>query len=110
MEFNLNDENVYLTHDDTLFKNGKNGFAITNRGIYCRGMFQSYNSFTSYKELSKVSFFYTSNGEIFSNTGDKVAYITGSKEEKWNLEKLFSDIRDYLKNEEFIEWFDRYIT
>ena len=103
LEFNLNDENVYLTHDDTLFKNGKNGFAITNRGIYCRGMFQSYNSFTSYKELSKVSFFYTSNGEIFSNTGDKVAYITGSKEEKWNLEKLFSDIRDYLKDEEFIE-------
>ena len=29
-------ETVYLIHDDTMLNNGKNGFAVTNRGIYCR--------------------------------------------------------------------------
>jgi topoisomerase-4 subunit B len=29
---------VSFIHDDTLFKSGKNGFAITERGIYCRPM------------------------------------------------------------------------
>lgn len=27
---------VFLIHDDTMFKSGKNGFAITRDGIYCR--------------------------------------------------------------------------
>ena len=29
-------EAVYLIHDDTMLNIGKNGFAVTNRGIYCR--------------------------------------------------------------------------
>ena len=31
-------ENVYLIHDDTFMKSGKNGFAITECGLYCREM------------------------------------------------------------------------
>ncbi|MBR4208086.1 MAG: zinc ribbon domain-containing protein [Lachnospiraceae bacterium] len=29
-------ETIYLGHDDTVFKTGKNGFAITNKAFYCR--------------------------------------------------------------------------
>ena len=29
-------EEVFLIHDDTFLKSGKNGFAITNAGLYCR--------------------------------------------------------------------------
>ena len=29
-------DTVYLIHDDTMLNTGKNGFAITNRGVYCR--------------------------------------------------------------------------
>ena len=29
-------EEVFLIHDDTFMKNGKNGFAITDYGFYCR--------------------------------------------------------------------------
>ena len=32
------DEEIYLIHDDTIFKSGKNGFAITSAGLYCREM------------------------------------------------------------------------
>ena len=31
-------ETVWLIHDDTFMKSGKNGFAITDKGIYCRPM------------------------------------------------------------------------
>jgi transcription elongation factor Elf1 len=31
-------EDVYLIHDDTLFKSGKNGFAITENGLYVRDL------------------------------------------------------------------------
>jgi hypothetical protein len=31
------DETVYLIHDDTFMKSGKNGFAITDKGLHCRG-------------------------------------------------------------------------
>jgi hypothetical protein len=31
-------EDVYLIHDDTLLKSGKDGFAITDCGLHCRDM------------------------------------------------------------------------
>ena len=31
-------ENVFLIHDDTFMSSGKNGFAITERGLYCRDL------------------------------------------------------------------------
>ncbi|WP_374124989.1 tetratricopeptide repeat protein [Leptotrichia hongkongensis] len=103
LEFGISDEKVYLTRDSTLFKNGKNGFAITNRGIYCRSMFESYNNYTSYKKLSRARHFYATAGEIYTSEGDKIAYLIGSDDDERDLEQLFSDIRDYLKDEEFIE-------
>lgn len=33
-------ETVYLIHDDTLLNSGKDGFAITERGLYCRPMLE----------------------------------------------------------------------
>ena len=33
-----NGENVFLIHDDTFMNSGKNGFAITERGLYCRDL------------------------------------------------------------------------
>jgi hypothetical protein len=44
-------EKIILAHDDTLFKNGKNGFAITEKGIYCRGMMENQAAFTSFSEI-----------------------------------------------------------
>lgn len=35
---NMDDSDIYLARDDTVLKTGKNGFAITKDGIYCREM------------------------------------------------------------------------
>lgn len=45
-------EKVYLGHDDTFFKNGKNGFAIAESGIYCCILMEKMH-YVSYSELSK---------------------------------------------------------
>jgi len=34
----VGDEDVFLIHDDTLFKSGKNGFAISEEGLYVRDL------------------------------------------------------------------------
>lgn len=39
---------VFLIHDDTLFKSGKNGFAITSGGLYCREMGERSGHFVSW--------------------------------------------------------------
>lgn len=46
-------EDVYLIHDDTMFKSGKNGFAITGSGIYCREMGGREAVFTGWADFAK---------------------------------------------------------
>lgn len=48
------DTEVYLIHDATLFKSGKNGFAITERGFSCRDMGDPQAHTISWKELSRA--------------------------------------------------------
>jgi len=44
---------IYLIHDDTLFKSGKNGFAITSRGFSCREMGDGKAHFISWDDLAE---------------------------------------------------------
>lgn len=90
--FGILDEDVYLGHDDTLFKSGKNGFAITENGIYCREMFGSYTNYVSFEELGNVENIYINGSEIYAD-GKIIAYITGSSDDKEDLKDLFEDIR-----------------
>jgi len=43
---------IYLIHDDTMFKSGKDGFAITSDGIYCREMGEKTAHFVSWEKLA----------------------------------------------------------
>ena len=45
-------DEIYLIHDDTLFKSGKNGFAITDAGIYCRDWGDPRATFTSWEDFA----------------------------------------------------------
>ncbi|MDO4538073.1 MAG: hypothetical protein Q4B54_07915 [Coriobacteriales bacterium] len=47
-------DSIYLIHDDTMFKSGKNGFAITESGLYCREMSSSTTQFTSWDAFAKA--------------------------------------------------------
>jgi hypothetical protein len=48
-----NNDDVYLIHDDTLFKSGKNGFAITYSGLYCREMAEGSAHFISWDQFKQ---------------------------------------------------------
>lgn len=55
MTMGIADEKIYLGHDDSLFKNGKNGYVITNKGIFCREIWSNKTIFTSFTDLANTS-------------------------------------------------------
>ena len=89
-------EDVYLGHDDTIFKNGKNGFAITRYGVYCRELMASYTNFVTYEELAEADHIYIRDSYIYADD-NMIAYITGSKDDKEDLESLFKQIALYVR-------------
>ena len=50
-------ENVIFAHDATLLGNGKNGFALTDKGIYSRGMLEKNSCITPYELLKNAKKF-----------------------------------------------------
>lgn len=94
--FDILYEDVYLGHDDTLFKNGKNGFAITENGIYCRQFLGSYTNYVSFEELANVDNIYINGSEIYADE-KIIAYITIPSEDKEDLKELFEQIRMYVR-------------
>lgn len=91
----LHSNKIYLAHDDTILKTGKNGFAITSDGIYCRNLMETKVNFTSYFELAETDSIYWRGSNIYAD--DKcLAYFTGSDEEKENLVGLFEGIKFIL--------------
>ena len=91
------DEKVFLGHDDTLFHTGKNGFALTDKGIYCREMMEK-TSFTSYAALEQTR------GKIYDRfsciyaDNFKLAYISTERSTIKDLIALFQHIREELIN------------
>ena len=90
----LNDD-VYLAHDDTLFKTGKNGFAITKSGIYCREFLSSTTVMTTFEELAEASRIYINASNIYADN-KVIAYMSISTERDALL-KLFEQIAGLLR-------------
>lgn len=82
------DELVLLAHDDTLLKNGKDGFALTRSGIYARellekAVFTDWNTFAREKlDGARVD-------------GKTVYYFTGPGRQE--LEQFFEDLHRTMK-------------
>lgn len=98
------DATVYLAHDDTLFKSGKNGFAITDRGIYCRDLMED-TVFTSLEELKAVQGLQWGNdGHSLICADEKalVYYTDGNEDVENRLMQLLEDIILLLSKEENI--------
>lgn len=93
---NSGDE-IYLIHDDTLFKSGKNGFAITQSGFYCREMFDSNARFISWETFARggrpeVSDSYISQDET------SIVYFTGNEDVRHELCDLCVRLWQHAKN------------
>lgn len=102
VSYNLKDtlgilyEEVYLAHDDTLFKNGKNGFAITKYGIYCREFMASLTNYTTFEELAQADNIYINGSNIYAD-GNMIAYFSGSNSEREDLKSLFYQIAFFVR-------------
>ena len=80
-------DDVYLIHDDTMFHTGKNGFAITNRGLYCRGMYEPAD-FLDWNTFAKLDVPEEEDGYIVCR-GRKVCYFTDSTSVRSDLVLLY---------------------
>lgn len=70
------DDKVYLAHDDTLFQTGKNGFIITDKGIYVRELVDKNMYFVSYEDFAKVKEITINNSTYYIGDGI-IAYYSG---------------------------------
>ena len=92
----VGDEDVYLIHDDTLFKSGKNGFAISEDGLYVRdlgeqALFYDWDTFASLDEPE------ADNGYIKCGD-DIVCYFTCDSDVLSALKKLYKKLYKHANN------------
>lgn len=81
---------VYLAHDGSWFQRGKNGFAITNSGIYCCN-FSSSKTHVPFWKLAKAVDICIQKPELFAD-GNRIAYFSGFKSTRQDLKELFGKI------------------
>lgn len=73
-----NDVFIYFAHDDSVFKNGKNGFAITNQGFFVREMFKKPVFYSNDSLISAEHTYTVASGNVLVD--DKTLfYITGDR-------------------------------
>lgn len=89
----INDQTVFLGHDDTWMKSGKDGFAITNKELACRYIFE---------DVKKISYETFLKSQTLKNTSDgifaddiRIAYCCNSAANE-ELLKLYQDIQRIL--------------
>lgn len=93
----VQDEKVYLIHDDTALGSGKYGFAITDRGFFCREPFSQKVEFTSWEKIKggrrvRGEDYYLTQGEIH------LAYFTNVLPKTRELLRKFgTDIQQKLR-------------
>jgi len=88
-------ERVLLAHDDTLWKTGKNGFVLTDRGIYCCFMdgtptFTDWATFLS-SALGKCTWLL---GETRLANGNGLSYLSGDV--KRVMKTFWQGLQTYL--------------
>lgn len=90
-----NEEDVYLIHDDTMFKSGKNGFAITSEGLYCREMGERHVNFMSWEDLAKTRYAPIVDDSYIRIDGQSVAYYTDGSDDLEQLEDLYNRLSSH---------------
>ena len=88
-------EEVLLAHDDTFFKSGKNGFVLTNRGIYARPIMEK-TVFTDWATFRDVRISKTFGGEVLADKRSLGCY-TDADPAKKIMFKFWIDLQKLLR-------------
>ena len=86
-------EVIFLIHDDTFMKSGKNGFAITDRGLHCRDMGEA-ATFTDWASFAKLDA-PAEDGCYIRCDGKSVCYYTDDSDLLPELMKLYKRLHRY---------------
>ena len=89
-------EEIFLIHDDTLLGSGKNGFAITDYGFYCREMGDPEAHFVAWGEFAECEKPYIDDSLIVAD-GVSLAYYTGNSDVRDELKSLYRKLRKHAK-------------
>ena len=89
-------DEVFLIHDDTIFKSGKNGFAVTSRGLYCREMDEKSARFFSWEDFAGKRMPELKGTCICCGVAS-VCYLTGDKELRAELVTLYERLWNHAK-------------
>lgn len=89
-------ETLLLAHDDTLFGTGKNGFILTNRGIYTKELMEKM-VFISWREFidGKVDRAPELSNAVLCN-GKKIGYYTNMPKE---IKSFWPELQSYLRQQ-----------
>lgn len=88
-------DKVYLIHDDTMLHTGKDGFAITSEGVYCRGMYET-PQFWRWSEFANGERPHRDSSSIYQRA-HRICYLTGADELLLDLEDLYIDLWDHAQ-------------
>ena len=94
-------EDVFLIHDDTIFNTGKNGFAITDYGFYCREMGEAEAHYLKWGDFAECSKPYI-DGSLIKADGVSLAYFTGNATTLDELCSLYRKFRKYAKKFDWV--------
>ena len=87
-------DEIFLIHDDTLFNSGKNGFAITDYGFYCREIMDSSSHFMIWGDFASSGEPYIEDS-LIKVDDVSLAYYTGDSDVRHELLKLYRKLHDY---------------
>lgn len=89
-------DKIYILHDTSLFRRGKSGFAVTDKGIYVKEPWQD-TQVVYWKDFKKYTKITRDGGAIIAD-GKAVAHFSGSKEVLLQLEVMFDAIHKCLNH------------
>lgn len=87
---------VYLSHDNSFLQSGKTGFAVTDRGFYCKDFGSSPAVFTSFQEVKKLKKIYSRDNYIYADNNHRLVYASIPAREQTDLENLIREIKSTL--------------
>lgn len=97
--YNIKDSIEYLSHDATFFKNGKQGFVITNQGIYFRNMGNKDFNVLEYDDFIATKDIRADKDCVVIDDAFVITYIGDSTEDLAELLcKIRNIARKYLKD------------
>lgn len=89
-------DKIYILHDTSLFRRGKSGFAVTDKGIYVKEPWQD-TQVVYWKDFKKYTKITRDRGAIIAD-GKAVAHFSGSEEVLLQLEVMFDAIHKCLNH------------